>query len=536
MKVFYATSPKVVSKLNLDSLCVVFVPDTYGSGHKYYWDDFGYKTTCSVYVVDDSSESSHLGYAKMLLEGEKNTHERMKEIVGESGYIALERLECKYLTLPDGRDFYTKLKKITPTSLISYFQQSRDAGYLDYSDRSQLFESPGFEDSLLREIGARKAFGFAKKNAGYAEYNDIDFEVRYQLDSFDEEHVVGFDFTEGFYPANINLLIGPNGAGKTQGLFTLMQDMLDIGESRRKRKESSDSSLKPFFSNVVCFSYSPFENIEDVVGENDIRSSSIFKAFSFYQDGTFDKDNPVVSTVHSLFDILSKDAADGVFQVHSERFTSLKEIMRIGIPDFDDIGVVVSEPDGGERVLPVGDDYEGLLTRKDDVVVRHGAVYIKDDQKIKLSSGQSMFSTLVLGALSHIKEETLLVFDEPELYLHPSLEIVLLRMLRALLERYDSYAVISTHSLVLAREVPQRCTSVLKRRDSVPVVERPPFETFGASMDRINAYVFDDTKGIKKYHEFLDTTYDRYGSFEKTMTAAKSKLNEESILYLMGKE
>ncbi|XXJ20825.1 AAA family ATPase [Desulfovibrio caledoniensis] len=536
MNVFYATSPQVINNLNLSQIAVVFVPDTYQSKYSSSWDDFGYKTTCQVFVVD-GEDSSSLGYAKMLLKDVDHTHNKMREIIGERKYVALEKIGIDYLTLGEDREFYLKLSKmISPPKIDDYFIAARDAGYVKLYGESDLFESKGFEDSLLREMGARKALEYARKVHGYAACNDVEFDIRYNLDSYDVEHIITFDFTEGFYPANINLLIGANGTGKTQGLFTLMQDMLDVGESRRRRKESADSSLKPFFSNIVCFSYSPFEDISTAAGKKDVRNSSIFKPFGFYRNGEFNKDSPLISAVESLFEIIKKDHDDDEFNLRPSRISSLLDIMRIGIPDFDDIGVVVPTKKGRERVIPSEGSYDKLLRFESRVKQEAGVIYLKDGERLKLSSGQSMFSTLVVGALSHIKEETLLVFDEPELYLHPSLEIVLLRMLRTLLEKYDSYAVISTHSLVLAREVPQRCTSVLKRRDGMPVISRPPFETFGASMDRINSYVFDDAKGHKTYHDFLDQTYARFGDFETTINSIKSELNEESILYLMGKE
>ncbi|WFS62316.1 AAA family ATPase [Pseudodesulfovibrio thermohalotolerans] len=536
MNVFYATSPQVIKNLRLSDFAIVFVSDTYQSKFSSSWDDFGYKTTCQVFVVDGAHVSS-IGYAKMLLEDAKHTHIRMREIIGERKYIALSAMEIDYLTLAEDREFYLKLSKIVSHSNIDeYFFTARDAGYIKLYGESDLFESKGFEDSLLREMGARKALEYAKKVHGYAAFNDIEFDVRYNLDSYDGEHTISFDFTDGFYPANINLLIGANGTGKTQGLFTLMQDMLDVGESRRRRKESIDSSLKPFFTNIVCFSYSPFEDISTVAGRKDVRSSSIFQPFGFYRKGEFNKDSPLITAVESLFEIIRKDQEDGDFDIRPSRISSLLDIMGIGIPGFDDLGIVVPTKKGRERVIPAEGDYEKLLKYESRTKKECGVIYLKDGERLKLSSGQSMFSTLVVGALSHIKKETLLVFDEPELYLHPSLEIVLLQMLRTLLEKYDSYAVISTHSLVLAREVPTRCTSVLKRREGVPVIGRPPFETFGASMDRINSYVFDDAKGHKKYHDFLDQEYKKYGGFEKTMDARKSELNEESILYLMGKE
>lgn len=536
MRIFYARKPDCLEDLATEDPILVFVPDNYRTTFSYYWDDFGYKTTCSVYTWDDDKRI-YLGEVKLLLEGETNTHKKMRELCGAGDYVEFSKLTIEYLTVPESREFYTKISKCFSSNLNDYFVMAKDAAYVSLFEHNDLIKSEGYRESLLREPGARKAFSHAKTELGYSEYQDIKFNVAYQLDAFSKKHKVEFDFSDGFYPSNINLVIGPNGVGKTQCVSKLMRELTGVDRrTRKRRKRTSSAPLYPFFSNIICFSYSPFEDVSNFVTKTNIRTSSVFKSFGFYDKGEFDREKPVRDSVECLFEIVRQDVEDNWFSSLPTRVESLKDILGMGIQGFDDIGVYVSQKNRGKRLIKLGSDLERFLKFKERVQDIEGVVFIQDGEALKLSSGQRMFSHLVLGALSHIKEETLLIFDEPELYLHPSLEIVLVRMLRELLERYGSYAVIATHSLVISREVPQRCTNVIKREDDIPLIERPPFETFGASMDRINSYVFGDEIGVKRYQEFFDKVYSRHEGIERILEVAQEEINPEGLLYLMSKE
>lgn len=58
--------------------------------------------------------------------------------------------------------------------------------------------------------------------------------------------------------------------------------------------------------------------------------------------------------------------------------------------------------------------------------------------------------------MSEIEEESLLILDEPELYLHPELEVNLINMIKNILNETNSYSIIATHSSIIAREVEKK--------------------------------------------------------------------------------
>ncbi|MCF5091005.1 AAA family ATPase [Stenotrophomonas sp. PA-6-5C] len=118
------------------------------------------------------------------------------------------------------------------------------------------------------------------------------------------------------------------------------------------------------------------------------------------------------------------------------------------------------------------------------------------------SSGQSAMLSFAVRAVCSITPGTLLILDEPEIHLHPSMVAALMKALHELLEEAESIALIATHSPFVARELPTSCVHVL-RCDSqrVPAFSTPYLRTLGASVDNLSIDVFNDAGVHKFYHE-----------------------------------
>ena len=83
-----------------------------------------------------------------------------------------------------------------------------------------------------------------------------------------------------------------------------------------------------------------------------------------------------------------------------------------------------------------------------------------------------------------------MLFDEPELNLHPALLSATLRVLHAWLDDFDGYGIIATHSPIVLQEIPGRNVRLLRRFGRVPHVEAYDAESFGQSLSEIVGEVF----------------------------------------------
>ena len=118
-----------------------------------------------------------------------------------------------------------------------------------------------------------------------------------------------------------------------------------------------------------------------------------------------------------------------------------------------------------------------------------------DGTIVELSSGERAFLAFGIRCAARVETGTLLILDEPETHLHPTLVSDFMRVLNSLLEATRSIAIVATHSPFVVRELPGRCVHVL-RTDSerTPEISSAFLRTFGASVDALAADIFEDAE------------------------------------------
>lgn len=139
--------------------------------------------------------------------------------------------------------------------------------------------------------------------------------------------------------------------------------------------------------------------------------------------------------------------------------------------------------------------------------------YDSDKKQLFLSSGQKMYSNLLLNLYSMITENSLIIIDEPENTLHPNFEIGFIKILNNILEKYNSFAIIATHSSIIAREIPSKFINIIILNEIKNLVEiqKPCIKSFGASITEITNYIFDDVFYENKlYSEWLENKVNEY--------------------------
>ena len=140
---------------------------------------------------------------------------------------------------------------------------------------------------------------------------------------------------------------------------------------------------------------------------------------------------------------------------------------------------------------------------------------------------------MIINILANIKKNTLIFIDEPELFLHPVLEIELMSLLKDVLQRFNSKAILATHSLSIVREIPSRCVHVLKEEGGILFINHPPFETFGGDLQRISSYVFGDNSISKPFEKWLDQKLKEFTS-KDLMEKLGCELNEEMAIKIIN--
>jgi ABC-type cobalamin/Fe3+-siderophores transport system ATPase subunit len=509
MKIFFS---KIKLPTNLTDGCYLtqdHIESNYGSP----WDDYGYVITFKCYIVNDGKQEN-LGHVKILTKDETNT---AKVFTNESAEQIIEITDIlnpeKFISLSSDLDYYRKIRKIFNQieEVEKFLQLICDASF--YYQLQDAFRSwGGFSSGILRSGSASEA---AIKKGHQIAIGNYDMEENFTVtiknlpDSFDPITFRFDNIENNISSRRINVLVGENGVGKSHALLALIRNITGI--------DKTGESL-PFFHKIICIAYSPFEKFytkngiatalyethlgpikKDSKAKKERRRLNV-NAYAYIgfkkEDGEFSLNWPATHSVISLLKLISYDAENRWWRGKS-KFDQLFDALSRHI-EFDAIGL---KEKSGTFVYINKDNYYREKLKIDQLDANYGVNFFFNETKVNLSSGQNIYAYMLPSLMAEIEDESLVLIDEPELYLHPTLEIALLDMLKTILSVTKSYAVIATHSPVMVREVDKEAVSILRKREGRTTVFRPPFQTLGESTDRISGEVFDDYYTSKPFQQ-----------------------------------
>ncbi len=477
-----------------------------------------------------------------------------------------------YVSVPSEITFYQQIEgALGIEAAIDVATQLRDASYLvrvaEDPAAAALVESEGFRVSLQRERASAQAFidgwriferqsiavldlGFRFKNVyGIATTLQLKFQSQTRL------------------PHDVNVLIGPNGFGKSQLLHQMVQDWISPSD-----EGEMGFVEKPNLSQLVVVSYSPFERFPvDLTGRT-LQDKEAYRYFGLRgrraPSGSkklgrisLSHDYPKQNAAYSLIRCLTDDQRLRSIRDWSLKVKTMERVLGTAIEfDFAAIEVMpntrvgslyrstglidplvleVRQESNRHRYIPISSD---RIQELDDerlnstVVPMSGVNFFKGGQPIELSSGQRLFAYIVINILGAIRRNSLILVDEPELFLHPTLEIQFIDMLKTILKNFNSKALLATHSVVTVREIPSACVHVFEKTSDNVILQHPPFQTFGGDFQRISSYVFGDKAVSKPFEAWIKDQLDELKSADLLIEALGDDINEELIVQIKAME
>ena len=546
------------------------------------WDDFDYKTSFPTYC-QIGGKKVELPTLKILIKDQMISFNFLDELVSEGwdGVFPIKNLS--YVSNPEDITFYELIDGHLGLDAANKVAEILcDASYmvhlLEDTNSLELVNSDGFKKSLQRERGSIKAFldGWRFLNRQGINIGNMIFRL---LTSSGYIQPLNLNFsTVTPLPHDINVLIGPNGIGKSQALIQIVDDWL---KQVPGEKNKTGFEEKPNINQIVVVSYSPFElfpldsEVADRKNGIDRKDHGVYRYFGLrtYEKGKdsnrkkykkirLSRHSPHLNAAYSLISCLEDDRKYGAIKTWSNKIMTLYSVLKIAI-DFDDISIGVSGfkdeaqlfedgtwlledsyikvdeiIDGNEQpkayipIRPSRMDEPDTKKLREYLHARSGIVFLKGSSPIELSSGQRLFSYMVTNILGAMRRNSLILIDEPELFLHPTLEIAFIQMLKKILSNYSSKALLATHSLVTVRELPRHCVHVFERTNDGLFINHPPFETFGGDIQRISSYVFGDKSVSKPFEAWLLEKLKEYGSAKKLIKALGNNINEEMLIQI----
>lgn len=416
----------------------------------YNWDDSGYKTWFALWYVPAPDEFVLLGELKILCEDNPDTFEAIPKSFDT-------RLPDEFCSLGLDLYYYKKIKSVFEDDMATAWELMsilRDCAVnVDIRDRFKITE--GYRDSLTRELVSERVLKEARMVLEGRGDEDA-FSYRYRFSVPYNEHSEAFwnvrmlDDAES-YRRNYGI-VGENGVGKTSLLRSFVRDL------QMPRNESFER--RPLFNCVTVICSSDSDGYEKI--ENGVIPCSLFSL-----EQTPENKKRIVEKAAKI------SASREMLNKHS-----LITSYRTCLMSF------------------IGDNISEIFVRHPDEDDEKGSKIVVDGERLweimgRLSSGQLHMLAMATFLIADMHAATLVVIDEPEVHLHPSVIVKFMSFLAWILKQYGSYSVIATHSPLVVREmVSGNVFQMMRMKGDIPQIGVVSYDTFGENISRLYRNIF----------------------------------------------
>lgn len=452
------------------------------------WDDYGVKCTFNLRYHESKSTSTIIGELKIIHSTDITT--TLPE--------AFDNLGDEYISLGQNIEFYENLlKKVGEKQAILVLESLNDIAW--QANKADKFESkPAYRNALLRENSAHKASRFGRAVILNESYDSsISFEYTMEIEASNCFYDISVDFDDDKLPNRIVGIIGRNAVGKTQLMGALAEDLVQVRRASQKTIDNKNRKFKgrrPIFDRIITISYSAFDKF---MRPKNPQASYVYCGIRDENGG------------------LSKSA---LMKNYKENLQRIKDQDRVY--EWAEYMVQILDELGGDLK-------KNILSEMDNIES------INVESLSLLSSGQSILAHFVTAIIARIKENTLILFDEPETHLHPNAVANLFNCLNDILRDYKSHAILATHSPIVIQEIPNKRVILLTREGNSTIPTKMHFETFGESVSELTRHVFD-TASTPNYYKTVLKSLSKKMTAEEVDKLFNNNLSFNAKAYLLG--
>ncbi|WP_374670180.1 AAA family ATPase [Flavobacterium sp. NRK F7] len=157
------------------------------------------------------------------------------------------------------------------------------------------------------------------------------------------------------------------------------------------------------------------------------------------------------------------------------------------------------------------------------------------ETKDKMSSGQNILLFIITEIVANIRYDSLILYDEPETHLHPNAISELINTIYQLVDKFQSFCIIGTHSPLIIQELLSKNVFIMERRENLPSIRKIEIESFGENLSKLTEDVFGNRDVSKMYKEIIKELVSHDKSFEeivKILTTDDTPLSLNAKLYI----
>jgi len=423
------------------------------------WDDFGVQSLFRLFYYASSEQQRYfIGVVKIIVRSvDKNSPKVTTKEHMEAEFLSLSSDFC---SLGQDQEYYDNIKQTFSGQYRSILWALRDCAIFP-AIKDEFEKDFSFGRSLLRANEAERLLREAKYLVeGIKVVNKELFKYHFKPSFSESETLLDVEFdSQSCLPSRLLAIVGKNGVGKTQMMSQFPKDLA------LKKQENFEPQL-PIFSKVVSVSTSLYDHCNYPDKSNGFNYEYIGFTIKEGRSRRIITNDEIDSKLQESCKLLN---AKG-------RAKSLRNIL--------------------EEILP--ETIVETLFQESNGKYQLNSNVLKEVRR-KLSSGESTLLYLLTRIVSTLRFDTLLLFDEPETHLHPNAITTLISALYKLLEEFQSYAIVATHSPLVVREVKSRQVRVMERFEDRSLIRKAQQETLGANVSVLVNDIFGN-KDIPKYY------------------------------------
>lgn len=436
------------------------------------WNDYGVYSEFAMFYYNKDQNYYGMGSVKII------TQEGTTAEVIPDEFVQLDEQFC---SLGQDIEYYKDLNGLLGNDFIGVLYALRDAAF--FPEIQEEFEtSSRFNNSLIRYNEQERLLREAKHLIYGADLKNLysfnySFKPKFSSDAID----VSFNFGNSDELTNrVYALIGKNGTGKTQLMTSLPVNIAEMNDVYFEPRI-------PLFSKVIAVSYSIFDTFK--IPKKTATFNYIYCGLR-NEKGELLTEKGLLLRFHNTWKRIRK----------MERMEQWRTVL-LNFLDEEMVKEFIVSKNRNE--------YEVSLEGFNRV-------------RKKLSSGQSILLYIISQIVANIRYDSLLLFDEPETHLHPNAITQLMNTIYSLVDEFQSYCILATHSPLVVRECFSRNVYVLERHENVPSVRKIAMESFGENLTILSEEVFGNKETPKHYKKLIRELVEKGMSYEEIVAYIES--------------
>lgn len=519
------------------------------------WNDYSFRTLYQLYYNTPGEDATFIGSVKILRRGQKDTDGLQ---INES----FDALGSEFCSVGTSLDYYQRLNSIPAAARTSIVNALRDAAVTPEL-RREFNSEPGWVTSLFRG------------NADWHQYLDdaralylnnfttlVDFQealtflpgegsTPLEL-NFSSDHVslflvpkrrIGPSNKQVVLPERVMVLVGRNGSGKSTLLSRIARVAFAAPDERLSTNIRRLGQFNPAgvgFMRIITVSYSAFDSFtipgdrEDTLSQaaRDIEKGEGRFVFCGLRDVVAEARQDIEQAKSS-----GSRVSDKMLRIDERRTSNrLKSIDQLA----DEFERLVGRINANGKqdlfraaLAPLLQDASFSDLKEDGM--KAALEDCPREAFLEWSTGHKIALHVVASLTAHAAPRSLVLFDEPEMHLHPPLASALMHSVRMILEESNAVCIVATHSPVILQETMARHVRVVHRTGEALTLTQPRLETFGENIGILTYDTFGLTASSSDFHLALDQLTDGLRSVDKIDPIFSPGLSSQSRAYVFAR-